>query len=332
MSRGFKIPEIYTFGDLKARMQNIVVENDYFWFLLAADETMFEYKGLPEEIEENRLEDFLNITGGVVWQKKDGLHMVAPYAAREGEINQWGYGKYAHSETLNGISLYGEVGKDIAVMYNNTVRSPQTDLYTTADILTDIDCSSKVNVLFARVAPIFGVRNDKQKTAIRELIKKIISGEIETIISDSDKDINSIAGKDADIKSIEAITTPEKVQYIQYLSQYFDIRLRRHFMRRGLALKTSDKQAQVTNAEVHGLDAASWFYPLSKLKARQKGLEMINRINGTNITVGFSELWSQEYEAYKLRAAVEDKTEQSAHDQMKEGAENENISDENGVA
>lgn len=323
-------PKLLTFGDMKAQLQNLVIENDYFWFLLSADETMFEYGGLPEEIDAYRLEDFLNITGGVVWQKKDGVHYVAPYAAREGEINQWGYGKRAHSETLNGISLYGTVGEDIAVMYNNTTRTPQNDLYTTADILTDIDSSSKVNVLFARVAPILSAKNSKQKAALTELIKKIIQGEIETIISEEDKNINSVIKPDGEqIKSIEAITTPEKVQYLQYLSQYADIRLRRHFMRRGLALKTSDKQAQVTSDEVHGLDAASWFYPLSKLKARRKGLEMINRLYGTNITVDFSELWAQEYEAYKLRAAVEDVEEQRATDQMKEGVQNENVDNAN---
>lgn len=322
------IPEFYSFGDMKARQQNFVVESDYFWYLLAADEMMFKYNGLPEDIDPFRLEDFLNLTGGIVWKVVDEKHMIAPYAAREGQIDQWGYGKKAHSTTLNGISLDGIVGEDIAVMYNNTVRTPQLDLFTTADIFTDIDSSSRCNVRFSRIAPIIGVQNDKQKTAIEELIQKIIEGEMKTVISDSDTNINTIVNPEAGIKPIEAITAPEKIQYLQYLSQYFDIRMRRHFARRGLSLKTSDKQAQVTRDEVHGMDAVTWFYPLSKLKAREDGLNMVNKVFNTNITVEFSELWAQEWEAYKLRSSAEDIEEQKTEDDLKEGVQNENISDE----
>lgn len=323
MSKKPCIPDFYTFGDMKARQQNFVVESDYFWFLLAADEMMFDYEGLPEEIEKNRLEDFLNLTGGVVWKVVDGEHMVAPYAAREGQINQWGYGRRAHSTTLNGVSLEGVVGEDIAIMYNNTTRTPQLDLYTTADIFADIDSSSKKNVLFAKIAPLFETQNSKQKAALTEIIKKVIEGEVETILSDADTNINTALKEDSGIKTVEAITSPEKIQYLQYLSQYFDIRLRRFFARRGLSLKTSDKQAQVTRDEVHGMDAMTWFYPLSKLRAREDGVKMINKVFGTNISVRFSELWAQEYEAYKLRTEAEDVEEQNETDEVKEGVENE---------
>lgn len=326
-------PHFYMFGDMKSRMQNLVVENDYFNFLRAADEMMFEYEGLPEEIDAYRLEDFLNLTGGVIWQVQNGKHYVAPYPERQGQIDQWGYGEIAHSKTLNGVTLEGVVGETAAVIYNNTARTPQTDLFTTADILTDIDCSSKKNVLFAKIAPLFETANSKQQKALDELITKIIDGEVKTIISEADTNINAIASGDKNsIKSVDAITAPEKIQYLQYLSQYFDIRLRRHFMRRGLSLKTSDKQAQVTKDEVHGMDACTWFYPLSKLKARQIGVDMVNRIFGTSITVQFSELWRQEWEAYKIRSNAEDEQEeQEERELMKEGEPVENAETENGT-
>ena len=158
----------------------------------------------------------------------------------------------------------------------------------------------------------------------------MIEGEVDTILSDADTNINTALKEDSGVKAIEAITSPEKVQYLQYLSQYFDIRLRRHFMRRGLALKTSDKQAQVSTDEVHGLDAASWFYPLSKLKAREDGVKMINDVFGTSISVQFSELWAQEYEAYKLRTLLEDVQEQQEADEQKEGVTNEDSDNADG--
>lgn len=317
------LPDFYTFGDMKGRLQTAVIENDYFNFLRAADEIMFQWNNLPENIEKNRLEDFLNLTGGVVWQVVGGVHMVAPFAAREGQINQWGYGETAHSTTLDGVSLQGKVGVDAAVIYNNTTRTMQTDLYTTADIFANIDMSSKINVRFARIAPILQYANDTQKEKLSDLLKHILDGELDTFLSEMQMNPNMPLTDTEGLKAIE-ITSPDKIQYLQYLSQYFDIRMRRHFARRGLSLKTSDKQAQVTNDEVHGLDAVSWFYPLSKLEARQEGAKMINAIYGTNISVEFSELWRQEYEAYKIRTMKKDE------ENEKEGAENAIEENENG--
>lgn len=327
---GFKIPDIYTFGDMKARYQNLVIEGDYFQFLRSAEQQMFEWDGLPENIDKNRLEDFLNLTGGCVWKMIDGVHMVAPYPARTGQIDMWGYGETAHSTTINGISLEGVVGVDAAIIYNNGTRTPQTDLFTTADIFAAIDSASKVNVKLSRIAPLFSAENDKQASALDEILQQIIDGEPKTIASKADVSINDIAGNTKPLEIVE-LTQPEKIQYLQYLSQYFDIRLRRHFMRRGLSLKTSDKQAQVTKDEVHGMDAVTWFYPLSKLQARQDGAEMVNKIYGTNISVRFSELWQQEYDAYKLRTKSDDLAAENAQNEMEEGVENESITDENGA-
>lgn len=295
--------KIYTFGDMKARTQHLINENDYFVWLLTADEMMFSWKGLPEEIDQYRIEDFLNITTGFVYQEIDGKRYVAPYTPRCGELDMYGYGTEISAITLNGIALTGTVGKDIAVCYNNTARGCQWDLVTDADIFADIDRSTKINVLFARIAPILQYSNDGQKNALKDAIQHIINGELDTVFSDNLFDV--FGDKDNGIQKID-ITEPEKAQYIQYLSRLYDNRLQRHFARRGLTIKTTDKQAQASTDEVHGMDAVAWFYPLSKLKARKEGAEMINKIYGTNISVEFSDLWQQEYDAYKLRTLQKD--------------------------
>lgn len=312
--------DFYSFGEMRGKLQHVINENDYFVWMLCADELMFEYDGLPENIDKNRFEDFLNISNGCVWQYKDGVHMIAPNVPRSGELDMYGYGKIVEAETLDGVTLSGEVGKDIAVIYNNTARGAQWDLMTDADIFADIDRSTKINVQFARVAPILQYANDNQKQALQDALKHIVDGEIDTIFSESTFEALAPLGsnENGDLKSVE-ITDPSKIQYVQYLSQLWDIRLRRHFARRGLSLKTSDKQAQVTKDEVHGLDAVSWFYPLSKLQARKEGLDMVNKIFGTNISVRFSDLWAQEFEAYKLRTQAKDEGAENATEEIEKG-------------
>lgn len=316
-----KYRDYFSFDAMKGKLQKAVNENDYYFYLLTADEMMFDYEGLPEYIDKNRLEDFLNCTHGLVWQPKDGMHLVAPYVPRTGELNQFGYGVDIAAETLNGITLSGTVGEDIAVVYNNTANAPQWDLVTTADIFANIDQSSRVNVKFARVAPLFECLSDKQREQMKEVLKHIMDGELDTITSSGIFNGDGLDMKIDGINVIDSITTPEKIQYLQYLSQYFDIRLRRHFARRGLTLRTSDKQAQVSKDEVHGLDAVSWFYPLSKLEARRKGFDMVNKLFDLNIQVRFSELWQQEYDAYKLRVLQDDAAAEQNERKVQEDAE-----------
>lgn len=327
--------DFYSFGEMRGKLQHVINENDYFIWMLCADEMMFEYDGLPESIDKNRLEDFLNISNGCVWQKIDGVHMIAPNVPRSGELDMYGYGKIVEAETLNGVTLSGTVGEDIAIIYNNSARGAQWDLMTDADIFADIDRSTKINVQFARVAPILQYVNDNQKQAMQDAIKHIIEGEIDTIFSENTFNLLEKIGGGTDsndIKSIE-ITSPEKIQYVQYLSQLWDIRLRRHFARRGLSLKTSDKQAQVTKDEVHGLDAVSWFYPLSKLQARKEGIEMVNRIFGTNISVRFGELWAREYARYiqDVENTVEE-VENNGTEENQTGNDSERDSEQSGIA
>ena len=54
------------------------------------------------------------------------------------------------------------------------------------------------------------------------------------------------------------------------------------------------------------MDSVSWYMPINKLKARQQGFDMFNRIFGENVQVHFSEIWQQEYDAYKIRKLRQD--------------------------
>ena len=318
-----------TFSAMQAGFENIMQFDCYFSLLLCADEMMFEYDGLPETIDSKHIEDYLNISGTCGFGKIGDKLFAAPYCSRCGELDQYGVGKELVAYVPNGQDIRGVVGDTVAIMYNNTAWTAQTDLIFDTITFADIAKSSKSNVLFARVAPIFAAANDTMQRALKDVLQNIIEGNLETVVSENVFDGLMIDNSDK-LKSID-ITHPERIQYLQYLSEYYDVVLRRHFARRGLTLKTSSKHAQVSQDEVHGLDSVSWYYPLSKLKARQEGCKMVNDVFGTNISVRFSDLWQQEYEAYKLRALQQDtEAEQETEQTEREvesndsGTENEN--------
>lgn len=292
-------------SEMYAIIDTIKRQNMHFGYLLSADEMMFDYTGLPETIDQKFLEDYLNISGSAAIGRVNGVLYAAPYAGRSGRTNQYGEGENVETSTPNGIEIAGKVGETVAVIYNNTARTPEDDLWFDASTFTEIDKSSNANIIFARIAPIFATVDDKTKDALKKIIENVIAGNMEIVTSENIFAELQLGETLSGLKTID-VTEPERIQYIQYLSQFYDVLMRRHFSRRGLPMRTPTKAAQQSTDEIHGLDSVSWFYPLNKLNSRRAGLEMVNRIFGTSITVDFSEIWTQEYDAYKLRILQED--------------------------
>lgn len=300
-------------------------QNMYFGYLLSADEMMFDYSGLPDTIEQKFLEDFLNISGSVAIGKANGVIYAAPYAGRTGRVNQYGEGENVETTTPNGIEISGKVGESVAVIYNNTARTPENDLWFDTSTFAEIDKSANANIIFARVAPIFTAADDKIKDAIKKIIENVIAGNMDIVTSDNIFSELQLGDNLSGLKTID-VTEPERIQYIQYLSQFYDVLMRRHFSRRGLPMRTPTKAAQQSTDEIHGLDSVSWFYPINKLNSRRIGVNMVNKIFGTSISVDFSEIWKQEYEAYKTRIQQKDEQAEQQADSEPERSEENDIS------
>lgn len=295
-----------TFSQMSAYMDTIKRADMHFSYLLACDTLMFDYTGLPETIDQMYLEQYLNLSGIAAIGKVNGELYAAPFASRNGQLNQYGLGIDCTAYIPNGESIRGEIGKDVAIIYNNSNHTPQADLFFDTQLFTEIDKSTNSNVLFARIAPIFAAADDKTKEQIKAVLENVIAGNLETVVSENLLDMFGLQAGTESVKILDVFQHPERVQYVQYLSQLYDVIMRRHFSRRGLSIKTPTKAAQQSTDEIHGMDSVTWFYPINKLNERKKGVEMVNTVFGTNITVDFSDIWKQEYAAYELRLLQDD--------------------------
>lgn len=295
-----------TFDEIKAHIDTYKRLTTHFDYLITADMSMFEWQGLPETIDPEYLEMYINSYGAAAIGKVDGALYVATCPSLSAPLDQYGIGTECTAYIPNGKEIRGTVGKDIAIIYNNPTHSPENDLYFDAETFTEIDKSGRANVLFARFAPIFMAQDDKTQTKIKQIIEDVAAGNMSTVVSDDTlNDIIATIGGGGDanssIKILDIFTHPEKVQYIQYLTQYYDAIMRRHFSRRGLSIKTPTKAAQQSTDEIHGMDSVTWFYPLAKLAQRKKCVEMLNAVFDLSVSVDFSPIWQQEYTAYQIR-------------------------------
>ena len=285
------------FNWLRTKYQNYLREDYYFDILLQTDIDMFVYEDLPESIDPVWLEKYLIVGGSVGIKKGDAGYLVAPVPARCGELDQYGDGTEIAGATNNGSPVQGTIGADCVIIYNRSDRLPELDNMIDASALMEIDKSANINVRFSRVAPIYSCTNDTTRKALDALLEEVLQGSVKTIVSDNITD-NLMPEKGTRLLDI---TEPEKIQYIQYLTLYYDAVVRRHYNRRGLQIRTGTKAAQQSQSEIFGFDAISWVLPLARLQARQDGLKEFNRVFGENATVRFSDLWLQEYQAYQLR-------------------------------
>lgn len=289
------------YGELKPKVQQWLREDLYLSYLLCADISMFTYEDLPEEIEPRYLEMWLHLFGSVGIGRKGDHYIVGYMPARVGNLDQYGDGTELEITTCNGDYMTGRIGDDCVVMYNNSARTPDIDLFIDTETLSSIDQSLLINTKLSRVAPIIAGDTSITQKAMEEMLKNIKDGQLYTVTSSGTFDGLSIA--EDTLRTMEP-TSPERAQYMQYLSEYWDDVQRRHFARRGLAAKTSTKHAQVNNDELHGLDCISWYYPVDMLQQRQKAIEEFNRITGNNVQVHFSEIWQNEYDVYISRSEV----------------------------
>lgn len=305
------------YSELRPKAQQWLREDMYFNYLLAADISMFTYEGLPDSIDPRYLEIYLCMGRSVGVKKYGEDYRVCADPARVGELDQYGDGMELEGITANGLPVSGRIGEDCVLIYNNPTRTPEIDLYIDTDAMAAIDKSVSINVRLSRIAPVYMGGSSITQEKLTEMLKSIIEGNLFTLSSGADR-YDGLSVKQEEPIELVDITKPERAQYLQYLLESWDVVQRRHFARRGLAAKTSSKHAQVSQDEVHGLDCISWYYPLARLKERQKGLDELNRIYGTSASVRFSDLWLQEYESYVLRTLAEDEAAEDSVDQMEE--------------
>lgn len=270
--------------------------------------SQFEYEGLPETLPAEWIEGIL-ISNGTVGIGKINDKLYACMGGYAGNINGYlpdkYYGAVQGIGTLEGdatspgcneeLRIGGTIGTDIVVGWNNSMLAPDMDIVDYAARLTENDTSEDLNILFTRLLRIPVVDDDKQREIVVSAIKCIMEGKIDAVASKTGLN-EVISGKCNEQKFLDLVDIKE-VDKLQYLNQYHDNIIKRFYQRHGHPIQVTSKLAQQTNAEIHGADTVCMIYPLQQLKYRKKMCEDLNNVFGLNVTVKFSELLQNNYDA-----------------------------------
>lgn len=250
--------------------------------------SMFEYKNLPSTLRPEFIEGELITTGTCGIGKYKG-ELYTGAGCYCGEVRN--FLPIDYMITMIGMpddTIRGRAGEQIAVGWNNATRTPDWDLMQFSNILTEIDVSERLNVLFTRFLRIPRCADTQEQKLIEDAIHAIIEGRQTAVVSKPN--LNDILGDSQQSEFLDLVDVKE-VDKLQYLNQYRDNITKRFWLKYGQGLQSTSKLAQQTTDELHGNDSLSMIVPLQRLHYRRMFVDEINKIFGTDISVDFSEPW-----------------------------------------
>ena len=298
------------FNFLTAKQKKFLRENQIFINLLLVLSSMFEYKGMDENINTDFIEFYLALTPRAccgVYKNNKGREILG-YATEGGILNEYGIPEVFNINTLNQNNKQGAVdGVNAAICWNNkTHTSDMIQLSRFTELFNLVDTAQKCLIRYARLFPVFEVENQQIKNQIDEALKNADNGEPFTYVN---KGLSKIGMDGEPNMKILQLGDVNAVEKMQYLSTYHNDLLRRFFTMYGMNYSQSMKQAQQSIEEIHSDINVSWIIPDDRLKQRRKFIETYNEVFGHNATVEYSDAWKKAYKKYMKEGGEGEKVE-----------------------
>lgn len=274
--------------------------------------SMFEYRNLPDTVDPLYLEQYLQLgipDGFVAWWRLNETEaspgfpagsLIVSTASFGANLNPYGEGTEVIATTRNGHErrFKSRYDDDVALGFNNMLRTPCFDIDVDADTLAEVDLSIQYLIHYTRIYPLFKVADEKTKEKLKTAFKNMELGVPMTMIDDQ-LIFESLDLPNATTLKTETLTNPELSRVIQFTSKLREDLKRWHLTKYGQTINSSSKLAQETVDEVNGAVSASLILPLSMLEARRRMVEEVNRKFGTTIEVDFSGAWRAEVTRYE---------------------------------
>ena len=290
-----EINEKYAFDDMPDKGMLL---SSYIRYYLSRLQSMFKYEGLPDTIPAKWLENYLLGNGFTVFIK-DGDDLICTYAGVGADPDVYFIPTKAivSNPYLKDKSAAREYTRDVdcVVMYNDTYCQgllPMLKKYCAQ--MVEIDVSFYLNTVMSRGTAVLSATDDNTKASAELWLKHIKEGKLGVIgesnftLADRDLTVNQLTGTDGTLTNLI-----EAMQYVK-ASLYNDLGLQANYNMKREAINAGE--SQLTEDQLHPLID-------NMLKERQEGLDRVNKMFGTNITVSFNSAW--EINEREEEAAIE---------------------------
>lgn len=288
--------------------------NGYIRKMLAITQAMFEYKGLPETLPQNNLENLLQTNGNVLVTEVDGK-MYAFTGGLGGVPNVYNEpSEYIVSNPFLNLNKSYKIDVEGVLIKNDSGANSLLPIFGKYGVLcSDTLLSLNTCSVLSRITMLISASDDKTKQSADDFIKKILQGDF------------SVIGENAFFKGVnlQSISTQSANQITQLIEllQYFKASA---FNEIGLNANYNLKRERLNTSEVQmNVDALNPYVD-NMLQERKKAVEKINAMFGTEISVDLASSWAIRKEENKTETETETETDEEKETETDEEKEEEN--------
>lgn len=269
--------------------------NGYIRKMLAITQAMFIYKGLPETLPQNNLENLLQTNGNVFVTEVDGK-MYAFTGGLGGVPNVYNEAtEYIVSNPYLQQNKSYKIDVEGVLVKNDSGANSLLPIFGKYGVLcTDTLLSLNTCSVLSRITMLISASDDKTKQSADDFVNKIMQGDF------------SVIGENAFFRGVnlQSISTQSANQITQLIEllQYFKASA---FNEIGLNANYNLKRERLNTSEVQmNVDALNPYVD-NMLQERKKAVEKINAMFGTEISVELASSWAIRKEENKTETEEE---------------------------
>lgn len=290
------------YSKMKEKEKNRLKEELYLSQFVNANSGIFNHNieiNSDLDIPIGTIEKILITNGSVAFFRDDNNTLsvgVSNYLTN----GKYGIGKNCIITTLGGDGVNPmvyerKIGTDCVLMFNNYTHTPDLDILTYADMVTQIDISLNAITINTRSHPTPIARNKSEVEQIKRVFEDTKKGySTASILSDNIlSDLLENSKYDIPVLNMSNV---ENSDNIQYLCIFYNDLMKRFYSKYGHAMNSINKMAQQTRQEVADLDLISFVEIIIKMNCRKDGYKKVNELFGTNYNFDLSETYKIEYE------------------------------------
>lgn len=290
---------------------------DKIQYMLMKTLSMFKYTNLPDTISYRTMELYYQLNGYAGFYKyKDNLYCLQGGLGGEPDPNYMPT-IFTFSNPALGISKDLKINEECIIIPNDDMYFglyPLMCKYATAE--TENELSLFIADILSRIPAMISAGDDTALESAKKFLQDIEGGKLGAI-ADSEF-LEGIKAQPVNSSNNRNIT--QLIEYEQYLRAGF-------FNEIGLNANYNMKRESLNSNESQLND--DMLYPMidNMLKCRKEGLEKVNKMFGTDISVELNSSWKDNYEEKELTLENMETNEEPEEPTQEEGEQNEKTSE-----
>lgn len=336
----FVIKDKYKVGQEKYKDKQSLVDY-YYRLFLNKTQSMFEWKNLPDTIQQRDMEVLLQTVGYGIFVKNNSHYFVL-YGTLGGLWNQnymptrailanhylpdvtGSYKIYYGSEEYQHVEDNLESKGDCVVIYNDPMYKGIEDIITIyANRLADTYISRRVVTIMSRYINVFLAKDNNTYKNVCAFLEKVEKGELAAILDESEiptfeeGNVYSLPMA-ANAGSARMLTELVECEQYDKASLYNELGLQANYNMKREAINSNESQLNQ--------DALFPFVDIM-LESRKLACERINKLFGLNISVDFSSVWKLTREEIENSLAVQEANAESQEEEPNQLGKGEGVED-----